>query len=558
VNDAKDAYLAILARDPGNREALLGLADLVERAGLVPEACGLLAEAARRHPGDAPVQAQYGAALARAGDLPGARAAFELACYLAPDDPAIRRRYVDVLARGTQPAADEAFSAAWRLHDAGRNEEARRAYLTILARDRHHLSALTNLGTLELTRGRRGSARLLYARAVAAHPGEVVARLNYGRLLFEEEAYDLAEAQFAAVVASDENQVDGLAGLARIAEERGDLARARSLRERAYARRRIRFSRYTGSAEPWRVLVLETGDDGNVPLPLILDPARFLSASLVVEAYDPAVPLPRHDVVFNAVGDADRCAGALALAEAVLAQTSAPLINRPAAVLATTRARNALRLRAIEGVVTPRIVSYARADLLAEDAAQRLQARGFVFPLLLRAPGFHTGKHFVEVLSPGELAAAAGAIPGEGVLVIERLDARGPDGNARKYRAIAIDGVLYALHAAISRDWKVHYFSADMRAFAEHRAEDAAFLADMPGVIGARAMNALDGIVRELGLEYAGIDFGLDRAGNVLVFEANATMLVPHPGSDPRFAYRIAAVDRIVAAAQAMLLDAHG
>jgi len=62
----------------------------------------------------------------------------------------------------------------------------------------------------------------------------------------------------------------------------------------------------------------------------------------------------------------------------------------------------------------------------------------------------------------------------------------------------------------------------------------------------------LQAIVDALGLDYAGIDFGLDAAGNVLVFEANATMLIPPAGSDPRFAYRVPAVERLVRATQAM------
>jgi hypothetical protein len=56
-------------------------------------------------------------------------------------------------------------------------------------------------------------------------------------------------------------------------------------------------------------------------------------------------------------------------------------------------------------------------------------------------------------------------------------------------------------------------------------------------------------------LDYGGIDFGLTRQGEVLLFEANATMVVNPPDPDERWAYRQAAVDRIYAAVQRMLLD---
>jgi hypothetical protein len=209
-------------------------------------------------------------------------------------------------------------------------------------------------------------------------------------------------------------------------------------------------------------------------------------------------------------------------------------------------------LRTIDGVITPRTLRTVRADFLGPDGAQLARARGFTFPLLVRAPGFHTGKHFVEVADDAAFAAAVAAIPGEEILLIERLDARGPDGKFRKYRVIAVDRVLYPLHAAVSNEWKVHYFSADMKSSAANRAEDAAFLADLPATVGPRALAALQAIVDALGLDYAGIDFGLDAAGNVLVFEANATMLIPPAGGDPRFAYRVPAVERLVRATQAM------
>jgi hypothetical protein len=90
---------------------------------------------------------------------------------------------------------------------------------------------------------------------------------------------------------------------------------------------------------------------------------------------------------------------------------------------------------------------------------------------------------------------------------------------------------------------------------AAHRAEDAAFLADMPGVIGPKAMAALEGIQKTLGLDYGGIDFGLNADGDVLLFEANAAMAVLPPGEDARWDYRRPAVERILKAIRKMLVD---
>ena len=142
--------------------------------------------------------------------------------------------------------------------------------------------------------------------------------------------------------------------------------------------------------------------------------------------------------------------------------------------------------------------------------------------------------------------------------MIQYLDARDHRGLARKYRAMMVGGALYPLHLALSRDWKVHYFTADMADRPDHRAEEAAFLADMPAVLGPRAMAALDAIDRALGLDYGGVDFALAPDGSLLVFEANATMVVAPPGPEAMWDYRRAPVQRILHAAQAVVLKRAG
>jgi hypothetical protein len=139
-------------------------------------------------------------------------------------------------------------------------------------------------------------------------------------------------------------------------------------------------------------------------------------------------------------------------------------------------------------------------------------------------------------------------------LAIAFLDARDADGTVRKYRAMIVDGALYPLHLALGHRWKLHYFSADMIDVPAHRAADAAFLADLPAALGPRATAALERVRDALGLDYGGIDFGVDRDGRLLLFEANATMVVPPHDPNPVFAYRRPAVERILAAVRAMLL----
>ena len=190
--------------------------------------------------------------------------------------------------------------------------------------------------------------------------------------------------------------------------------------------------------------------------------------------------------------------------------------------------------------------------------AAELEARGFTFPLLLRSPGHHTGNHFAWVESPHALPAIRDALPGQELLVIAYVDGRGADGLYRKYRVLFIDGRLYPLHLAISSQWKVHYFSADMADRPDHRAEEAHFLADMTATLGTEGVATLERITATLGLDYGGIDFGRDAAGNMLVYESNATMAVFPPPPDEHFNYRRAPVERVLAAVRQLIVDRAG
>ena len=113
------------------------------------------------------------------------------------------------------------------------------------------------------------------------------------------------------------------------------------------------------------------------------------------------------------------------------------------------------------------------------------------------------------------------------------MDARGADGMARKYRVMFVDGVAYPVHLAISADWKVHYATSGMAQNATYRSEERRFLENMRAVLGPHAIAALDQICATLELQYAGIDFALAPNGSVLLFEANATMIVSPPNPDP-------------------------
>ena len=440
----------------------------------------------------------------------------------------------------------ELLARARRLAAAGLADEAKAAYIDVLRHDPTHFQALNGLAFEALASGHRSAALTAYRQAVQCHPGNPVGRVNLGNLYFEDGDHAGAKAQYQAALAADEDFAEAHQGLARALEELGDGAAAELHRRRGFAGHALVMQRYRGTGRGVRVLLLVSSRFGNVSTRLILDDSTFEVAALYADFYDPSLPLPPHAVVFNAVGDADLCAAALECVAAVLGNTTAPVINAPAAVRATGRLQNARRLASLPGVIAPSVRAIARQALTADGE--------LTFPLLLRSPGFHMGSHFVRVERREDLAAAASSLPGEELLAIEYLDARGPDGMARKYRVMIIDGEIYPLHLAISGDWKVHYFSAAMATQPRFREEERCFLASMPEVLGPRALAALAAIGKRMGLDYAGVDFGLRGDGSVLLFEANATMVIVPPPADGIWDYRRAAIDRALEAARRLVL----
>jgi hypothetical protein len=308
---------------------------------------------------------------------------------------------------------------------------------------------------------------------------------------------------------------------------------------------------------PIRVLTIASALHA-IRFEFFVDPARMRNTVLYTQSYDPALPLPEHDVVLVAVGDVDSDADALEIASAIVTHTSRPIINHPDNVRKTGRIEQAARYGTIPNVRTATIRSVARRDVAGPSGAAIARDAGFTFPFLVRSPGFHNGRFFEYVDDESTLAAAAAAMPTDHVLLATYLDVRSADGAVRKYRVMSIDGVLYPVHLAISRQWKVHYVSSGMAGDAAFRAEEAAFLNDMHTSLGATAVAALAATARTMQLDYGGIDFGLAPDGTVLIFEANAAMGIFLPDADPRWDYRRGAMTRALAAATEMIATRAG
>jgi glutathione synthase/RimK-type ligase-like ATP-grasp enzyme len=435
---------------------------------------------------------------------------------------------LDRLVAAHPDVADLAFARACLLEDLGRPLAAARAYDALLAFSPDHDGALTNAGALAFADGRPHAARAYFARAADAHPGEPRVHVNLANVLAQLDPPSSREA-YARALALDPQHA-----IARYALGLGFVEP---------------YVHVTPSvaADPLRILVPYAADGGNLVTTTFFDPRAVETIALAAESWDDD-PLPSHDLIFNAVADADRSVAALDRVARIIARSQRPCINHPDAVRATSRATLGERVAAVEGIVVPRCLRFARPDVTAANLA----AAGLTFPLLLRTPGFHAGRHFVRVHDADDVAPQLATLPGDDVFAIEFVDTRGEDERYRKYRVLAIDGTLLPLHLAASRGWKVHYFSADTSRHAPSRAAEIAFLADPQAALGAAIWHRLERVLELLALDYGGIDFALDAQGRVVVFEANASFAIYRPDGATS-AYRAPAVERAIAAVRAMI-----
>jgi hypothetical protein len=438
------------------------------------------------------------------------------------------------------------FERACLLDRLGEAETARQAYLDVLAADLTHAGALAQLGALLAATGYTSAAMTVLHQGITTHPEHAGLRVMLANLLRLTGKTEQAHAEYAAALLAAPGFAQAHQGLSYLLDGVDDAA-AEQHRTLGFSGRAVSVSRYRGAVRPIDVLRIVSARGGNIELRDILDDRIFRVHTLVADHAAAGTDLPPHAVTFNAIGDADRCADALVAASGLLTGDHARLLNPPQKILLTGRLAMSARLGALDGVTAAKMACVPHAAL------QGGLPEGFCFPVLLRSPGYHTGQYFCRAEDAAGLRAGLADLPGAAALVIECLDTRGADGAFRKYRAMFIGGETLPLHLAISAEWKVHYFTSNMAEKPGYRAEEARFLDDMGAVIGTRAMDCLATVRAMLGLDYAGIDFGLGRDGRLVVFEANATMVIARPPDAAMWAYRRAAAEQCLSAAQALI-----
>ena len=265
------------------------------------------------------------------------------------------------------PANIEArFAHAVALMELGRNEEARDAYLEILALSHTHFGTLNNLGAVLSKMGFQRAARTAYVEAVKYHPANPVGHVNLANALVKHNETEAALQHFRIALQIAPDHPEAHQGLAYLLTNLGDEENAAIHRQQGFKNYPIMVFPYRGEGTPIAMLLLASAVGKAVPVQHHFDDKVFFTTVMFVEFYNESFPFPPHHLVFNVIGDADIGQDALHKAIQILEHTSAPVINHPANILPTGRAANAARLANIPGMVTPKVVTLPRDRITAD------------------------------------------------------------------------------------------------------------------------------------------------------------------------------------------------
>lgn len=231
---------AILTTVPGHPLAALFLGMARRDLGDLPGAFEILEPLARRQPGSAAVQYEFGATLGLAGRRDEALAALRRATALKPGFGGAWRLIAELLLESGDPAGAD---AAWANHIAvttagpallapatalceNRLADAERLVCAHLARHPDDPAALRLLADLAVRAGRWDDAAALLERSLALAPGFAAARHSYALVLYEQNRTGEALAEIERLLADAPRDPLYLNLKANVLGRAGDHARA--------------------------------------------------------------------------------------------------------------------------------------------------------------------------------------------------------------------------------------------------------------------------------------------------------------------------------------------
>lgn len=432
-----------------------------------------------------------------------------------------------------------------------RAKDAVTLYMQALSLDPLHWPSRTNLAQALIATRQTNVAKLLLLELNAERPQDAQICHRLGKLHAEDDDLDAALDCFRRAVSLSPDDADSFYGIGNVLQKMGDRAGAEAAFIRAAQLQPLIRRPAARSPAAFRVLALFAPFAGNTPTEYLLaGPAHDVNTLAVFEGrhYDIDMLRQNTDIVFNLISDADQAQTLFPPVADLIDRLRLRTLNPPQKIQQTTREAITRRLKDIPGCRLPKVLRLP-ADISSITALEA--AATFATPVLARPAGTHGGDDFEKFGNLSEVASFVALRPGTEHYLIEYLDYRSADGHFRKYRFIFVGDEILPYHLAIGASWKLHHDNTDMIDHAWMQREEEDFLKDPWAVFSPAHHDALRAIRNTIDLDYFGIDCSLDAAGQIVVFEVNASMLVHQHNEN--FPYKAPFVERIRLAFDAML-----
>ena len=226
--------------------------------------------------------------------------------------------------------------------------------------------------------------------------------------------------------------------------------------------------------------------------------------------------------LLNIITDPDQNKEVLVILRKLLREFPGRVLNHPDEVLKSTRDQVAARLAGIPGLRVPRTIRL-RGNKPRIVAAAVEQA-GLHFPIIVRVAGTHMGQIVGVVGGMDELLAAL--TPDGQHILTEFVDFRSDDGLYRKYRIYFFGPQLVFRHMIIFDQWNIHVKNRyNFMCLKPPLMQEEIDLLERPeGAFPPAIHEVFQAVRARMTLDFFGMDFGIMPGGEVLLFEANATM----------------------------------
>jgi len=303
-----------------------------------------------------------------------------------------------------------------------------------------------------------------------------------------------------------------------------------------------------------KVLIIQAPGDGNIPFRNIIPNTHnsYILTTMFLNEIDTLDHFPKFNVAINCVGNPDFLSEKLINnIKKIQNKFTNRILNPIEKILQTRRDKIKFLLSDIDDVIVPETIILNKASLRNIIDNKDISNLSIEYPFIIRPVGGHGG-YGMSLIENLEALSNYMINEAEAFYCINFHDYKSEDHYYRKYRSVFVDRKIYHYHLAISNNWIVHYFSADMLKEPFKRHEEHHFLDFPEKTIGTKAHKALELIAQRLDLDYAGIDYSILKDGRLFVFETNSLISV-YPVDPDHFPYKASYANAIFDAVEVML-----